>query len=305
MDPASVPVLLAAVGVLALPFVRRAPFVLAVAIVNILIFLYGVGFWVLTGSFSIYSDLALRPDTAFGPRSYTLVTHMFLHANLLHILGNTIFLVFFGMPLEARIGPRRMAAIYLVSGVMAGVLDSLASIGIVGDVVVPRVGASGAIFGIMGAFLALYPHQRILMPFLVIIMEAPVWVGVLLYGGFETYLVLIQASDGIGHMAHVGGVVTGIIVAPLIAADVARRKRIAVDDLEVLARTPRQSELLDHIRGEDIPDIREAWLDEFVAMSCCPECGASVYRSGDRIRCLRCDWHVTYQHRVRRRGLHR
>ncbi|MCI0497441.1 MAG: rhomboid family intramembrane serine protease [Thermoplasmata archaeon] len=300
MDPISAPVAVAAFAALALPLVRRFPFVLAVAILNVATFLYAVAAWVLLDSNALYGDLAMRPEDAFGSGAYTLVTHMFMHGSLLHILGNTVFLVFFGMPLEGRIGPRRVAAIYFASGIAASVIDSLVSIAVTGDSHVPRIGASGAIFGIMGAFLALYPVQRILMPLVVIIMEAPVWVGVVIYGGFETYLVLINQSDGIGHVAHVGGLIAGMVAGPAVAGDIAVPKAIVPGALKPIARGGRARELADRIEKEDIHDIREAWLDELIEVARCPECGSGLRKAGDRIACVKCGFSVRYLEKARK-----
>ena len=305
MDPISAPVLAAAFAAAILPFLRRSPFVLAVAILNVAIFLYTVAALVMLGSDAPFHDLAMRPESAFGDRAHTLLTHMFLHGSLLHILGNTLFLVLFGMPLEARIGPRRVAAIYFAAGITAGVLDSAAAIFVTGDADVYRVGASGAIFGVMGAFLALYPTQEILMPLVVIVTEAPVWVGVVIYGGFETYLVLIRQSDGVGHMAHVGGLVAGIAAGPLVAGEIAVPKTLVPGALDPIARSGRARELVVRIAEEDLPDIREAWLDELEKVARCPGCRAQLARRGDAFECTECAFSVRYRERRGRRARRR
>ncbi len=302
MDPVSLPVLALIVLSLVYTLRQKVPFIFFIAIVNFLIFLYFVVMVVMMPGrlWYLYNDLALRPETAVGPKFYTFVTHMFLHGSLLHILGNTIFLVFFGLPFEQRIGTKKIAIIYFASGIIAGVLDTATSFSIFGDTHVFRVGASGAIFGLMGAYLATYPNDMILMP-LIILVEAPVWMGVLVYGAFETWLVITLRSDGIGHMAHVGGLATGMVLAPMIAGELAGKKVISVPALHRLAKGPRAKELIGHIESEDIDDVREAWIDQFADVIICPSCGEDVVKDGDKFGCTKCGWETRFRFKAKRK----
>ena len=302
MDPVSIPVLALILFSIVYSLKRKVPFIFFIAIVNFLIFLYFIIMVVLYPwkIWPLYNDLALRPETAIGPKAYTFVTHIFMHGSLLHILGNTIFLVFFGLPFEQRIGTRKIAIIYIASGIMAGVLDTAASYGVFHDTHIFRVGASGAIFGIMGAYLATYPNDRILMP-LIILVQAPVWIGVLVYGAFETWLVITLRSDGIGHMAHVGGLVTGLVLGPLIAGELAGKKVISIPALHRIAKGPRAKELLVHIETEDIDDVREAWIDQFAEVTICPVCGEDIVKYGDKFGCTKCDWETRFRFRAKRK----
>jgi membrane associated rhomboid family serine protease len=155
-----------------------------------------------------------------GERLFTLVTAMFLHANILHLGGNMLFLYVFGDNVEDAFGHVRFLVFYLVSGFAA----SAAFIGaqmLSSDptaLLVPSVGASGAIAGVLGAYIVLYPKARILTLVLIgwfIILPLP---AILFLGFWFVYQLLygvlalgIEAVTGIAYWAHIGGFVIGIL----------------------------------------------------------------------------------------------
>jgi membrane associated rhomboid family serine protease len=133
-------------------------------------------------------------------RPWTVVTYMFLHADLWHLLFNMLGLFFFGPRLEGRLGSRRFLALYLVSGVAGALLSILT----------PRaaiVGASGALFGIYYGYAHYWPRDRILV-WGVIPVEARVLVIIMtvlaLYGG-------MTGGGGVAHLAHLGGFMGGFL----------------------------------------------------------------------------------------------
>jgi membrane associated rhomboid family serine protease len=147
----------------------------------------------------------------------TVFSSMFLHAGWLHFGGNMLYLWIFGDNVEDRMGHGRFIVFYLLCGVTA----ALAQTRINPDSILPRVGASGAIAGVMGAYFVLYPHSRIvtLLPFIVIqIIEVPA----ILFLGFWF---VMQLGSGVGSLAasagrsaggpafwaHIAGFVAGLV----------------------------------------------------------------------------------------------
>jgi membrane associated rhomboid family serine protease len=155
---------------------------------------------------------SLRP-AYFHPEN--LLTHMFLHAGWLHVLGNMLFLWVFGDNVEDILGHFKYLIFYLLCGVTAGlsqvVIDPYSR--------VPMVGASGAIAGVMGAFLVKFPRAEVKMLtffFLIFAFDVPAWAmliywfGIQLLGGYSS---LGEASQGgTAFFAHIGGFIVGIVL---------------------------------------------------------------------------------------------
>jgi membrane associated rhomboid family serine protease len=147
----------------------------------------------------------------------TPLTSMFLHGGWGHLLGNAIFFWVFGNNIEDSMGPGRFLAFYLICGLAAAathVLMQPAS-------PVPTVGASGAISGVLGAYLVLYPKVRVNMLFIFVIffkvIAIPAWLVLIYWFGvqvFTAYLSPVRAdvSGGVAVWAHIGGFVTGMIL---------------------------------------------------------------------------------------------
>lgn len=138
----------------------------------------------------------------------TLLTSMFMHGGWLHLGGNMLFLWIFGDNVEHRVGHLPFAIFYLVAGVIA----SVAQIAVDPGSVIPTLGASGAIAGVLGAYLVLFPGNRVL----VILLRFPVWVPAIVAIGMWAALQVIGGfgapaqSGGIAYMAHIGGFVAGL-----------------------------------------------------------------------------------------------
>ena len=171
---------------------------------------------------------------AVVPAHFSLVdvfTSMFVHAGFAHLAGNLLFLWIFGDNVEDRLGHGRFAVFYLVCGFVA----AFAQTALKPDSLIPMVGASGAIAGVMGAYLVLYPHSRVLMlfPLPPIVFELPAvfflgfWFVMQFLSGIST-LPIFQAgnlSGGVAFWAHVAGFACGLaLVIPM-----RRRERMDVD----------------------------------------------------------------------------
>lgn len=147
----------------------------------------------------------------------TILTSMFLHGGWMHLLGNMWFLWVFGNNIEDSMGHLRFIAFYLLCGAVAAVAHVLSAPGSA----VPTVGASGAISGVMGAYLVLYPRVRIhtLFFFFIFIKVIPLPAWIMLGYWFVLQLLLgasaPAAGGGVAFWAHVGGFVAGLLLVKL------------------------------------------------------------------------------------------
>ena len=147
----------------------------------------------------------------------TLISSMFLHGSWMHVIGNMWWLWIFGDNVEDRLGHGRYIAFYLLCGIVAAlgqmVIDPFSTI--------PTIGASGAIAGVMGAYIVLYPHSRVLtlVPifFYIEIIELPallllgIWFVMQLFNAGAVAVTASTSSGGVAFMAHVAGFVVGMI----------------------------------------------------------------------------------------------
>lgn len=155
---------------------------------------------------------------SLSQRTIPFLSYMFLHGGWLHLLGNIWSLWIFGDNVEDRLGHLRYLLFYLLCGVAAACLHVLLNLGSR----VPTVGASGAIAGVMGAYLILYPRARILtlIPLLLIfpVLEIPAyfflgaWFFIQSANAFFGFFSGTRALAGIAWWAHVGGFVAGIVL---------------------------------------------------------------------------------------------
>lgn len=287
------------VGGLAYAARRRILLSQTIIVVNFVVFFLmmltsAAPFSLSMGTSPVFQDLAFKPVYLQQPlQLYTLFTSMFIHANFLHILMNMIVFLLVGVPFEQRVGSTRFFALYVVTGI-AGALfftafDPMVSLGST----VSLVGASGAIFGILGSFATLYPRDQVVMPlpvFIILFIRMPVIVATLVFAGMETLYVFSGISDGVAHLAHIGGLVSGIALAAAIGKPPeVTTEKLPLDRLATLVTTDRQRELLERVREADEPEIQEAWLSTLLRELECPECGGTlVHRRG--IVCRRCGW---------------
>jgi membrane associated rhomboid family serine protease len=144
----------------------------------------------------------------------TLLTSMFLHGGLLHILGNMLYLWIFGDNVEDAMGHVRFLVFYLLCGAMAGLSQIAAGIGSS----VPQIGASGAIAGVLAAYLMLFPYSRVLTLVPIFFFLRIVAVPAVLFLGFWFVLQVfsgmgsIGAAEGVAWFAHIGGFVAGALL---------------------------------------------------------------------------------------------
>jgi len=153
----------------------------------------------------------------FGPDLYTLVTSQFFHGGLLHLAGNMLALYIFADNVEDRFGHVRFLLFYLASGVVANGLQ-IATNSTSG---IPAIGASGAIGGVLGAYLVLYPGARVstLVPLVfipwIVRVPAVLWLGLWFVSQLGSGLATVGEGSGeemIAYWAHVGGFATGVVM---------------------------------------------------------------------------------------------
>ena len=159
------------------------------------------------------------PPTIPYPLWTTLVTSMFLHGGWGHLGGNMLFLWIFGDNLEHRIGHLRFILFYLACGIAAG----LAHIFFNSDSSIPTVGASGAISGVLGGYLLMFPRNRVYVLTYGGVMTVPalfmlgLWILMQFINGVGE-IARTPETGGVAYLAHIGGFVAGMVLAPVLAA---------------------------------------------------------------------------------------
>lgn len=157
-----------------------------------------------------YAELPARLQAV--PPAATLVTSMFLHGGILHLLGNMLYLWIFGKAVESALGPMRFGVLYLLCGVAAALMQALTN----SAAEVPMIGASGAIAGVLGAYLVLYPRSNVVVLLWIIIFVRLITLPAVILLGIWFALQLLSALSmqpgeaGVAFWAHVGGFLVGM-----------------------------------------------------------------------------------------------
>jgi rhomboid family protein len=173
-------------------------------ITNVAVFLL-LAFSELAGSHFLISYFGLIPArVTHNLMLWQLVTYMFLHAEILHLFFNMLTLFMFGNDLERHWGTERFLKYYFITGIGAGVCSWLVAM----DSAAATIGASGAIYGLLLAYGLLYPNRIVFLNFLI-----PVKVKylVLLMGAIAFFSSLSGGESGISHIAHLGGMLVGLV----------------------------------------------------------------------------------------------
>ncbi len=175
----------------------------------ILIVINVVAFFLITRLFrNTFVYLALTPVLVFRAHAYwQILTYMFIHGGMTHILFNMLALFLFGSQLERRLGSYEFLAYYLVCGLGAG-LFTLVFNWYTGMGMVPVVGASGAIYGLFLAYATLFPDSVIFI-FGIFPLKAPV--AVLLFAAIALFSQLSNTAVGIAHLTHLAGLIFGYL----------------------------------------------------------------------------------------------
>lgn len=176
-----------------------------------IIYALGVIPSVLLGHNVLPSELAIVPPTA------TILTSMFMHGGWMHLIGNMLYLWIFGDNVEDSMGHVRFVLFYVLCGVAAVFAQALPE----PSSDVPMVGASGAISGVLGAYLLLYPHARVLVAipfgFVLHTMRVPASIVLVLWFGLQLLSQMMSqpGTGGVAFRAHIGGFVAGMALIAL------------------------------------------------------------------------------------------
>ncbi len=155
------------------------------------------------------------PDLLFSnfpAGALSMVTSMFMHGGIAHIIGNMVFLFVFGDNIEDKFGRVKYILIYLAWGAAAALIHSVYAVS-TGDGMVPAVGASGAISGILGAYLVMFPRAKIftiIMAFFITTVRIPAIAYIPFWFVLQVIFVLIGDTSGVAYLAHIGGFVAGV-----------------------------------------------------------------------------------------------
>ena len=199
---------------------------IALIVACVLMFLYQLT--APLGREAVVYSLGLIPSVLFGrdhlpvelaivPPSVTILTSMFLHGGCMHLIGNMLYLWIFGDNVEDAMGHGRFTLFYLLCGVAAALAQAIPEPGST----VPMVGASGAISGVLGAYLLLYPHARVfvVIPIGFMVQTAHLKAGIVLVFWFGLQLLsnmlTAPGSGGVAFRAHIGGFIAGMVLVPL------------------------------------------------------------------------------------------
>jgi membrane associated rhomboid family serine protease len=193
---------------------EKTPYVTyALIAVNVVVFL---SYWPQGDARTInafFGTYAMIPAAVSqGEQWSTLVTSMFLHGGWMHLAGNMLFLWIFGDNLEEELGHLRFLGFYLLSGLLAGAAHVLSAPGSM----VPTVGASGAIAGVMGGYLLLFPKARVDVLFIFIvffkIFPIPAWVMLGVWFALQLFngVGVDPQAGGVAYWAHAGGFIVGL-----------------------------------------------------------------------------------------------
>jgi membrane associated rhomboid family serine protease len=210
-----------------IPSERRPYVTVALILLNALAWFYQVSLGPHLQSFVI--EYGLVPRRVLSERAWDVLgtgeqivpvfSHMFLHGGWLHVISNMWFLWIFGDNVEGRMGHVRFLLFYLFAGLGAAAAQTMSA----PDSVVPMVGASGALSGVLGAYMLLFPHARVLtlVPLFVFLytVEIPalvflgIWIGIQVLQG--TASIGLDVRGGVAWFAHIGGFVVGVVVVAL------------------------------------------------------------------------------------------
>ena len=186
---------------------------------NVAVFLYEVSLGTQSRQLEAFiTNWGVVPERiAAGDTLITLFTSMFLHGGWAHLIGNMVFLWVFGNNIEDRFGHVPYLGFYLLTGLLASAAHIWLSLGTT-DAAIPSVGASGAISGVLGAYIVLFGMNRVKVLIGYFITVLPAWMMIGLWAGQQfiaTYASIAETEQttGVAYAAHAGGFIAGVVLA--------------------------------------------------------------------------------------------
>ncbi|UCD14382.1 MAG: rhomboid family intramembrane serine protease [Thermoplasmatales archaeon] len=308
------------IGAIVFVYLKKFMATYAIIIANFIVFVISLVF-----AREIIGDLAFRPiylSLDFFPQIYTLFTSMFLHStfDFFHIIFNTLMFILIAPHFEGRIGKNKFLGVYLTTGVCAALFHSVLVPFLPSptpfDPRIGLIGASGAISGVLGAYAYAYPRDRVFFPVGFFIMRIPILFAGVFFIGIQSVYVFIGGDPSIAYLAHIGGFISGVILsAVLIKSGVKeefkattafgystnydpvysqRPREINFLNLEKLAKTKEQKEMLKKIENETVPQVKDAWLDHFLDKVICPKCNRPLNHVDGKIWCEENHFNMKY-----------
>jgi membrane associated rhomboid family serine protease len=184
--------------------------------INVIVFVWEI---IVTGYFSdeqavaeIFSKYGAIPRSVLNGDLLSILTSMFMHGGIAHIIGNMVFLFVFGDNIEDRFGHIKYLLIYIAWGAAAAIIHSIFAVS-AGGGMIPAVGASGAISGVMGAYLVMFPRAKIftvIIAFFITTVRIPALAYIPFWFILQVIFGLIDPFGGVAYLAHVGGFVAGL-----------------------------------------------------------------------------------------------
>ena len=282
--------ILVVVGLLVAYYCIRNEFMVSQSLVFINFAIFAV--WAIMYRFSPQSGIEALVELGFRSMYLespefgllTLISAMFMHGGPMHLLMNMLILILMGVPFEDRIGSRAFLRIYFISGIIGSLVTGSISVLNETGLETINIGASGAVFGIMGGFALLYPRDEIPMLLGPIFMHrVPVLLATLVFIGMETLYVGLGTEDGIGHGTHMASFIAGVFLAPYFTSkkEVETNPEIGLERLVKLSGITKKGNYeLQMIKDSDEPELIDAWLEKFWELQECPDCGEPVNMQG-------------------------
>ena len=184
--------------------------------VNAIVFIWEIS---VTGFFrnpvateTLFQNYGAVPESVLSGNIASVITSMFMHGGLLHIIGNMLFLFVFGDNLEDRFGRIKYLLMYIGWGFAAALMHSLYAVS-AGGGETPAVGASGAISGVMGAYLVMFPRAKVLtmiFAFFITTVRIPAIAFIPFWFILQVIYALIGVPGGVAYLAHIGGFIVGL-----------------------------------------------------------------------------------------------
>lgn len=212
----------------------RTPFInIAILVLNVLVFIFFQQMGTNLHAIAAYSvvpaeilsgkDLVVDGNLAASPNPVflTILTSMFMHGGIGHIAGNMLYLWIFGDNLENVMGHFKYLVFYLLCGVLASLAHVFATKWLGHSEMIPSLGASGAISGVMGGYLLLFPRNEVRILFFRSVLIVPafvtlgLWIVLQLIGGFS--LMDSSGGGGVAYAAHLGGLAAGLLLVKFFA----------------------------------------------------------------------------------------
>tara|TARA_B100000900_G_scaffold416096_1_gene449055 strand:+ start:8639 stop:9655 length:1017 start_codon:yes stop_codon:yes gene_type:complete len=293
-----------------IPFINaireKTSIALAMVLSLLLVMFVRFAFTIIGMEFNEIHFFSLYPFIADDPSQiYRFFTSAWLHADFIHVLSNILVIGLVGVPLEQRLGSRRWLVVYSL-GFIGG---NLAWVAFHPNSVNPAIGASGAAFGLLGAYMVCWPNDEIEFPLLFFIRAWPIWIIVFVRLGLEIYQIYViqegtSGDTNIAHMAHVGGFFAAFALARLVArggpspleSDMAHNSATNPSEARRITARKNLGELLSDpweqagkplegnafrilwnlkTQGDEL-ETRQAWLEELADHTICPICNGEV-----------------------------